>query len=218
MKLQSRNFLTFVNLIDLIFSISHSIDVNWLAMVFWLIWNRRNLARQQASTIDLQSISPKAKALLHSAQTSSARPLPTTPKHTRWSPPYDPFYKINFDGAASIDVVIRNSLGSVISSLAQRFPLPTLMAMIEALACRRAIQFAMELSIFDAIFEGDSKVVVKALQARKTSSLEFSLILSDVLLLVYDFRNVLFSHIKRTCNLVAHYLAKCAKFGDELQV
>ena len=139
MKLRSRNFLTFVDLIDMIFSISHSIDVNWLAMVFWLIWNRRNLAQQQANTINLQSISPKARALLHSAQTSSARPLPTALKHTRWSPPYDPFYKINFDGTAGIDVVIRNSLGSVISSLAQHFPLPTSMAMVEALACRRAI-------------------------------------------------------------------------------
>ena len=60
--------------------------------------------------------------------------------------------------------------------------------------------------------------MVKALQAWKTSSLEFDLILSDVLLLVSDFRTVLFSHIKRTGNSVAHYLAKCAKFGDELQV
>ena len=90
--------------------------------------------------------------------------------------------------------------------------------MVEALACRRAIQFAKELGIFDAIFEGDSEVVVKALQARKTNSLEFDLILSDVLLLVSDFRTVLFSLIKRTGNSVAHYLARCAKFGDELQV
>ena len=226
MKLRSRDFSSFANLIDLIFSLCHSIDVNRLAMVFWLIWNRRNLAWQQEKAIDLQLTSKLARALLQeflAAQTSRVRPFPTTPRHTRRSPPYDPFYKINFDGvvfcedgATGIGVVIRNSLGSMICSFAQWIPLPSSMDIVEALACKRVIQLAKEICIFEAIFEGDSEVVVKALQAQRTSSPNFELILRDTLLLVSDLRNVLFSHVKRTSNSVAHYLAKSAKSSNEL--
>ena len=142
-------------------------------MIFWLIWNKWNIVRQEANSIDFHSIHSQVRALLQeftSAQNAFERPHTPTPRLARWNPPEGPFYKVNFDGAvfheegaASISVVICNSSGSVIGSLSQRISLPSSVATVEALACRRAIQFARELRIFYAIFEGDFRVVMKAL-------------------------------------------------------
>ena len=70
---------------------------------------------------------------------------------------------MNYDGAifqeqgrASIGVVIRNSAGDVMASLSQQIPMPTMVAQVEAMATRRAVEFAQELGITRAIIEGDS--------------------------------------------------------------
>ena len=51
----------------------------------------------------------------------------------------------------------------VIGALAERIPLPCSIATVEALACRRAVLFAMEMSIFEATIEGDAEIVILAL-------------------------------------------------------
>ena len=62
-----------------------------------------------------------------------------------------PLLKVNFDGAlfmdtshAGISAVIRDLAGKVIGALSERIALPTTVDDVEALACRRAIEFAME--------------------------------------------------------------------------
>lgn len=45
---------------------------------------------------------------------------------------------------AGISVVIRDLAGEVIGALSERIALPTTVDDVEALACRRAIEFAME--------------------------------------------------------------------------
>ena len=58
-------------------------------------------------------------------------------------------------GRAGLGVVIRNSDGAVMASLSQQIPQPTMMAQVEALAARRAVEFALEIGITSAVFEGD---------------------------------------------------------------
>lgn len=41
-------------------------------------------------------------------------------------------------------------------------PLPRSVAEVEALACRRAVQFATEIGLHEGIFEGDAAVVIQA--------------------------------------------------------
>ena len=73
----------------------------------------------------------------------------------------------------SLGVVIHDSYGRVIGSLAERIPLPISAAMVEALACRRALLFAKELCIFDAVFEGDAELIIKALLGREVHHPEY---------------------------------------------
>ncbi|KAK7845071.1 hypothetical protein CFP56_010009 [Quercus suber] len=69
-------------------------------------------------------------------------------------------YKVNFDGAvfedqacAGLGVVIRDLAGLIIGALSQRIRLPSSVVMGEALAARRAVLFAKEISVFRVVIE-----------------------------------------------------------------
>ena len=102
----------------------------------------------------------------------------------RWMPPISPLYKINFDGAlfsdlgaASLGVVIRDSCGLVVRALAERIPIPIFAATVEALACRRALYFAKELSICELVCEGDAEVIIRALLSKEVVHPEYGHVL-----------------------------------------
>ena len=140
-------------------------------------------------------------------------------------PPISPLYKTNFDGAlfsdlgaADLGVVIRDSCGLVVGALVERIPILISAAIVEALAYRRALYFANELSICELVCEGDAEVIIRALLSKEVVHLEYGHVLQDSLVLANDFRICNFVHIKRVGNLVAHFLARLAKSSNELQV
>ena len=55
----------------------------------------------------------------------------------------------------------------IIAALSQRIPLPSSVSMVEALAARRALTFAQEISIFSVEVEGDSLQVIRAINKKK---------------------------------------------------
>nr|POE78215.1 hypothetical protein CFP56_62013 [Quercus suber] len=174
-------------------------DMNLLAVLFWSIWEKRNSARVSGCKMSLQDMRTRAVRLLcdfanaHTTTRQQHSPVPA--QWVRWIPPISPRYKVNYDGAifkdlgaAGLGVIIRDSVGRVIGALAERIPLPSSVAMVEALACRRAVLFAMELSVFDATFEGDAEIVYKALREGDSNHPEFGLIINDSLRLASGFR------------------------------
>ena len=87
-----------------------------------------------------------------------------------WCPPQLGCYKANVDAAMFVDldctgigVVFRDHEGYVIAALSQRIPLSQSVEMAEALAVRRAVVFAQELSLTNVIIEGDCLRVIHAL-------------------------------------------------------
>ena len=54
--------------------------------------------------------------------------------------------------------------GKVVGALSERINLPPTVEDVEALACRRAIVFAIELGLHHVVFEGDSATVINHLQ------------------------------------------------------
>nr|POE88860.1 hypothetical protein CFP56_37397 [Quercus suber] len=92
------------------------------------------------------------------------------PVQPKWSALALPLYKANFDGAlfkstnsTGLGVIIRDTNVAVMGALSARVPLLQSVAMVEALACRRAVQFAVEIRLHEVIFEGDAVVVIKAI-------------------------------------------------------
>ncbi|XP_023926109.1 uncharacterized protein LOC112037500 [Quercus suber] len=93
-------------------------------------------------------------------------------KHTRWKPPDRGYYKVNYDGAvfeqqgrACLGVIIWNSEGEVMASMSQQVQLPTSISQVEALAARKATEFALEIGINNIVLEGDSEIVYKDLMS-----------------------------------------------------
>ena len=125
-------------------------------------------------------------------------PLPYA-QHTqvKWTAPGAHNYKLNFDGAtfaedgiAGIGVVIRNEAGLVMASLSQRIPLPASVIEVEALAARRAMEFALELGFDDVILEGDSEVLVKTLKDGRNTLAHYGSLTADILFLTSHFSRV----------------------------
>lgn len=67
-------------------------------------------------------------------------------------------------GAASIGVVIRNSLGEVLAAMSEIIPLPSSIVALETMATRRAVSFLQENGLHSSIFEGDSEESILAIK------------------------------------------------------
>ncbi|KAK9999166.1 hypothetical protein SO802_018769 [Lithocarpus litseifolius] len=95
-------------------------------------------------------------------------------------------------------------------------PLPLSMAKVEALACRRAVQFATEIGLRDVVFDGNSIVVIQAII--EGLGFTYGNIIEDILYqaLVFHFSD--FCHFKHNCNIVADVLAKKTKDYIGLQI
>ena len=65
-------------------------------------------------------------------------------------------------------------------------------------------------------FEGDAEVVLKAIWKKDSTHPVYGHVITDVLSLAIDFQFCSFSFVKRIGNVVAHYLARISKSGNEL--
>ena len=67
----------------------------------------------------------------------------------------------------------------MIGALSERISIPISVATIEPLACQRVLIFAEELSIFEAVFEGDVEFSIKALLAGEVDQPEYGHVIQD---------------------------------------
>jgi len=173
-KLLTYKYFLFADLWEMLLKMRERLDINLMAMIFWFIWSRRNSARVREHFIEVQQISKRAVAYLQDfqqVQCSKVHRSLSRERAVMWIPPIYPLYKVNFDGAtfkklgAAGLLVVHDHTGSVIGASAERIQLSSSPAVVEALACRRALYFVKELSIFEVSVEGDSEVIIKAILA-----------------------------------------------------
>ena len=132
-----------------------------------------------------------------------------------WKAPSPNTYKINYHGAISnadnifgIGVVVRDCRGEVIASLVQQLDQAHQPMEVEAMATCRAMEFGSELGVDCTIVDGDSELVVKALRCKDNGLTPFAHLINDVSLFSCLFLELLYSHIGRDGNEVAHNLAR----------
>ena len=130
-------------------------------------------------------------------------------------------YKGNFDaaffdasGCAGIGVVFRDHMSQVIAALSQKIPLVQPVELAEALAARRAVGFALELSLFSTLFsvelEGDCSRVISALNASKSCNTLFGHVTDVCRRVSASLRLCKFQHVRWEGNRLAHTLARRA--------
>ena len=81
----------------------------------------------------------------------------------QWRPPEPEHVKLNFDVAvfnslnmAGIGVIARDWNGAMLGALSMLISLSQTANEMEAIACRKAVQFAKELGLQKVVIEGDS--------------------------------------------------------------
>ena len=155
----------------------------------WMIWNRRNSLHFGRPDLPMPSIYSKAGSYLQEflqAQTEEPAP-PRIPIVQRWRPPDSHCYKVNFDAVvfhdlnrAGIGVIIRNCGGAALGALSSSIPLAQSVADVEALACLKAVKFALEIGLTRVVFEGDSAVIIGALIHDNGEVASYGNILEDI--------------------------------------
>ena len=143
----------------------------------------------------------------------------------RWTAPPNGFVKINFDGEnaessrmSGVGVVIQDSEGAVLASCAEKLNQPFKAEDMEALAALKALSFAHELGFQNIVLEGDALNLIQALKAQEQNLLPWGLLVEDVKEYGKKFKRVLYSHVKRNGNSIAHNLAKYALRISDFQV
>ena len=90
--------------------------------------------------------------------------------------------------------------------------------MVEALAARRALTFAQEISIFSVEVEGDSLQVIRAISNKKLDRSGLGHIIQDIKQLGSYMQSCSFSHIGRGGNKLAHSLVRRAILAADTDV
>uniref|UniRef100_A0A2N9HZ83 RNase H type-1 domain-containing protein n=1 Tax=Fagus sylvatica TaxID=28930 RepID=A0A2N9HZ83_FAGSY len=175
----------------------------------------------------INQVGPKAKCYLEEYlnATDQRKPQAQSAPVARWMPPRMLRYKVNYDGAvfkdtneAGIGIIVRDSSGLVMASLVQKVLFPHSIPSIEAWAAKRSIQFALEIGLPEAEFEGDSQIIVSALKDTHPSLAPFGLLIEDAKGLARKLQRFSFLHVKRQGNGLAHALARKAQFCNSLEV
>ena len=114
--------------------------------------------------------------------------------------------------------MIRDRNGLILTSMADRFPLPHAIVAVELIAAIKALKLALELGFNSKTLEGDSKITIDAMRSGLSSLAIYGHLLEEVKFLVRDFATVEFSFIPRQHNTLAHNIARHARDVSEYTI
>lgn len=135
----------------------------------------------------------------------------------KWKAPLEGVYKINTDAAMfegsqiGLGGVVRDHVGDVVVGVCEKMQGSDDVAVVEALSARQGLKVAMEAGFLNLILEVDNIRLYQSLQTRRKEESTFGFIVRDILTLKASCANLVFSHVKREGNRVAHCLAKLSK-------
>lgn len=134
-----------------------------------------------------------------------------------WTTPPNGWFKVNVDAAinvskqkAGLGAVIRNCRGKVVAAAVQGIPYPENVACMEAEAMLLGFQSAQQADCFPLILESDSKEVVELDLSKKSSKAEISWRIAEIQEKMKVQTSASITYVSRSCNFIAHYLAKAA--------
>ena len=181
----------------------------------WFIWHQRNLMVHGGQVQDPSIINRRAKDFLEDFRSSQIRRLVQhcNAHPSMWLPPPAGRYKLNFDASMFSDppftgygAVIRNENADVMASFSVHGSKAVDSSEAELLACRRAIQFAIEMGITDVVIEGDNAMIMGSIAKKDLSGARQGHIFMDIQALLVELTWFSISSVKREANTVAHSL------------
>ncbi|XP_075659232.1 uncharacterized protein LOC142629133 [Castanea sativa] len=171
----------------------------------WLIWNQRKAVIHEGRLQEPARLNKRAHDYLEEYQSAQnqLQVSATSGRTTECNSPHDLKYKLNFDAAIFSDLnasrfgaIIRNERGEVMAALSAKGPLVYGNEKVEVLACRKALEFAIDAGFSELAPDGDNASVM--------NSISFS-------------QKFTVSTVKWSANSAAHSLARFARdVSDEV--
>ena len=131
-------------------------------------------------------------------------------------------YKVNFDAAvftksnsSGFGVVIRNNLGEILAAVSTKGLAVGDSEEAEVLACRRALEFAIDAGFAELEIEGDNVTMMRSLASSSAIQSRLGNIYADIHVLVAGCQCLSFLWVNRSANRVAYSLAKHASLIEE---
>jgi ribonuclease HI len=134
-----------------------------------------------------------------------------------WKCPQVGCFKMNCDAALDMEgrrmgmgIILRNHEGKVRAAWSLSKPGLLEPAAAEAVSLFHGMKFCKELGISNLTLEGDSLVVISAIQKRDASSSRIGHLIGDIVEVWNSSPGWQFEHVRRESNRAAHGLAKAA--------
>ncbi|XP_023905928.1 uncharacterized protein LOC112017706 [Quercus suber] len=198
---------------------SHDLEV--VLVRAWLIWNQRNRVVDGGKFHDPGWLNNRATEFLEEFQTASVMMGPThegQSSQDTWQPPSPSIFKLNFDAAlfsalnsSGFGAVIRNDKCEVMAAMAAKGPEVSCSEEAEFLACRKAIEFAVDAGFSELVIEGDNSSIIKAISALQDDFSLLGNVIGDIHHLIMNLHWVRIECTRRGGNRVAHELAQFAR-------
>ncbi|KAL4341176.1 hypothetical protein GQ457_08G012070 [Hibiscus cannabinus] len=181
----------------------------------WGIWTYRNNKihnQMSQSAMDLVRFIKSYVGELTSIADNDASLCPASRMH--WIPPLGDTIKVNFDACFSTRyrtsfsrVVARNNGGYMAAGTIPHLFVPS-PEVAEAYACIDALMLARDVGFNSVIIEGDALTVINKANCREADRSVLRSLMKQIHSMRAFFASLMFSHVVRTCNEVAHLLAR----------
>ncbi|XP_075654664.1 uncharacterized protein LOC142624799 [Castanea sativa] len=187
----------------------------------WLIWNRRNRVVHGGKFHDPGRLIIRARELLEEFRFAQDQ-MKTEPVMQQvpvtWQPPPQSIFKLNFDATvfsglnkSGYGAIIHDEKCEVMAAMAAKGPKVFCSEEAELHACRKAIEFAVDVGFSELVIEGDNSLAMTAISTTKIDHSMLGNVVGDVQHLLRNLHWVRDDCIRRGRNQVAHVLAQFAR-------
>jgi len=210
-----------------------------MAITAHKLWIRRNSVIFGGKVLSPSCLLKCAKDTLFEFQEACSSPLtnlgvvsalPTnlgagTSVRYHWTNPSEGWIKLNWDAAIDsnsntmgLGLVARDFTGKVRAMMCNFLPYVTDPAVAEAFAARQGAILARDMGFQKVVLEGDSQVIVQALNSESVCAVAYASLVADTRTLLQTFPAWCVDFIRREGNVVAHHLARLAVSNRVFQV
>ncbi|XP_048492142.1 uncharacterized protein LOC125493157 [Beta vulgaris subsp. vulgaris] len=195
------------------------------AFLMWCIWGDRNNKIFNGKSTPNRVLLNRTERLVEEASKYSMAIYQRQPLVSRssriWRPPPPDCWKINVDASLEVEgwvglgVIARNQLGEVRFAASRRVRAFWTPEIAEAKAIEMGVRMGRRFGLANVVVESDCLHVITRLQKTSFYLSDLDNVLSSIFSSSSHFLSLVWSHVKRDGNFVAHHLAKLVPFGVE---
>ncbi|XP_010695081.1 uncharacterized protein LOC104907789 [Beta vulgaris subsp. vulgaris] len=193
--------------------------------LMWCIWGERNQWVFNGKRTQDAIIIARVPRLVDKHDTFTKRIYHSQGTHVgipkSWQAPPEGFVNINVDASLAVDgwvglsVVARGSHGNVLFAASRRQKAHWAPKASEAKALAMGVHLGKRFGFKEVIIESDCQTLVNRLSKSAIFLSDLDAILHNILSSCTSFSSIIWSHVLRDGNFVAHHLAKLVLFGTE---